>query len=180
MRLPVIVFVISYTFSFTSVFTYFRSTQLVSPISKGKVLAYNSESKITPSPTPSNTPIPKPTNTPSPTEVPPVTPTQTSSLQPQYSQQDVHEFIERFAGQYGIDPNVLRHIAVCESGFNPLAVNGPYAGLFQFSENAWVNNRMQMGEDTDPALRLNAEEASQTAAYLISIGKSYLWPNCIP
>jgi hypothetical protein len=34
--------------------------------------------------------------------------------------------------------------------------------------------------DPNPDLRYNAEESIKTAAYLISIGKTYLWPNCIP
>lgn len=89
-------------------------------------------------------------------------------------------FIERFAGQYGVDPNVLRHVAVCESGFRADAINGPYAGLFQFNVNTWKNNRKLMGEDTNLDLRFNAEEATQTAAYLMSIGKRGIWPNCYP
>jgi soluble lytic murein transglycosylase-like protein len=88
--------------------------------------------------------------------------------------------MERFAGQYAVDVNVLRHIAVCESGFNPSAVNGLYAGLYQFNVTTWKNGRVLMGEDTNPDLRFNAEESIQTAAYLISQGKRYLWPNCYP
>ncbi len=131
-----------------------------------------------PSPTPTPTPIPTATPIPKPTTTP--TPTITPVPQPQFSQEEIHGFMERFAGQYGIDVNVLRHIAVCESGFNPLAVNGPYAGLFQFNSTTWKNNRAPMGEDPNPDLRFNAEEATQTAAYLMSLGKFYLWPNCIP
>ena len=42
------------------------------------------------------------------------------------------------------------------------------------------NLRKEFGEDTDPNLRFNAEEAIQTAAYGLSKGKSALWPNCTP
>lgn len=89
-------------------------------------------------------------------------------------------FIERFASQYSVDPNVLRHIATCESGFNANARNGPYAGLYQFGNSSWKSNRILMGEDTDPDLRYNAEESVQTAAYIISRGIKNIWPNCYP
>ena len=133
---------------------------------------------LSPSPTTTPSPIPTPTTIPTPTITP--TPVPTHIPQPQVSPEDIHGFMERFAGQYGIDVNVLRHIAVCESGFNPLAINALYAGLFQFNTSTWKNNRLLMGEDPNPDLRLNAEEATQTAAYLMSLGKFYLWPNCHP
>src|SRR3989344_1856462 len=130
----------------------------------------------TPTPLPSMTPTPIPTKTPKPTIIP--TPFPTIIPQPAYTSQQINELIERFAVQYNVDPNVIRHIAICESGFNPSAVNGPYAGLFQFKGKTWSNSRIQMGEDSQPDLRFNAEEAIQTGAYLISQGKFYLWPNC--
>jgi hypothetical protein len=37
-----------------------------------------------------------------------------------------------------------------------------------------------MGEDADIDLRLNAEEAVQTAAYAYSLGNDSIWPNCAP
>ena len=134
----------------------------------------------TPTPTLMPTPTPTPTPTLTPSLTPTVAPTPTPIPPPPVTSEQIHGFIERFAGQYGVDPNVLRHIAVCESGFNPLAVNGPYVGLYQFSVSAWQNNRALFGEDPDPALRYDAEESAQTAAYLLSIGKGYLWPNCQP
>jgi soluble lytic murein transglycosylase-like protein len=79
-----------------------------------------------------------------------------------------------------VDPNVLRHIAVCESGFNPLASNLAYAGLYQFSPNTWQNYRGNMGEETNTDLRFNAEEAVQTAAFVLSINQAYIWPSCVP
>ena len=101
-------------------------------------------------------------------------------LPPPVSPQEIHAFIERFSAQYGVDPNVMRHIAVCESGFNPLAINGPYIGLYQFGKSSWTSNRQALGEDIDTDLRLSAEESVQTAAYIISIGKDSLWPSCFP
>lgn len=126
----------------------------------------------TPTATVTSTPIIiyTPTPTPSPTHVP----------QPVLSAQEIHKLMERFASQYGVDVNVLRHIAVCESGFNPSATNRNYAGLFQFNKTTWENNRRLMGEDPNVDLRYNAEESVQTASFIISKGKNYIWPNCYP
>jgi hypothetical protein len=89
-------------------------------------------------------------------------------------------FIESFAGQYAVSPHILRHIATCESGFNPSAIQGKYVGLFQFAANTWKNYRLKIGEDPDPDLRFNAEEAVQTAAFALSRGNTGIWPNCAP
>lgn len=125
----------------------------------------------TPKPTPTRKPLPK--NTPTPTLTPTPTPVPVSSEQ-------INGFIDKYAGQYSVDPNALRHIAVCESGFNPNAVNGPYAGLYQFASSTWSNNRALMGKDPNPSLRLNAEESVQTAAFLLSTKGAGFWPNCQP
>jgi len=155
---------------------------------KSEVLSFDIEA--TPVPTllqiPTNTPSPIPTRTPLPTSLPtsiPLptkVPTPTSIPQPQYTSEQIHGFIERFSAQYGVDANIMRHIAVCESGFNASAVNGPYAGLYQYGKTSWTTNRVIMGEDPEPTLRFNAEEAAQTAAYMVSIGKGWVWPNCFP
>jgi hypothetical protein len=134
-------------------------------------------SEISPTPTvvvpteqPTSTPTPLPTKVPTPTAIP----------QPKFSSEEIQGFIERFAAQYAVDANVLRHLAVCESGFNAEAVNGAYAGLFQFAQTSWRTNRAIMGEDPNPDLRFNAEEATQTAAYMVSQGRGAIWPNCYP
>lgn len=145
--------------------------------SNARVLSFATE--VTPIPA---IPTPVPTSEPTaiPTSVPTAIPSPTVVPQPQYSQEQIHGFIERFSSQYGVDPNVMRYIAICESGFNPKAVNGPYFGLYQFGATSWVTNRKAMGEDADTSLRFNAEEAVQTAAYVVSIGKGWVWPNCFP
>lgn len=125
---------------------------------------------------PTPTPSPAPTVTPRPTRIP----TPTPKPQPQYTSQQVYEFTNQFGGQYGVDPNVLRHIALCESGFRPGAKNYIYAGLFQFDAATWKTFRKKMGQDPDPDLRYNAREAIATAAYAISQGYKHLWPNCQP
>lgn len=129
---------------------------------------------LTPSPSPSSTPTPKPT----PTYIP--TPAPTPIPAPSFSSEEVNGFIDRFAAQYAVDPNVLRYIATCESSFNPLAQNWGYAGLFQFGPTTWANLRKEIGEDPDPDLRFNAEEAAQTAAYALSQHETGIWPNCTP
>lgn len=141
---------------------------------------------VSESPTPTSSPEPteSPSHTPTPTSTPKATPTlkptPTPVIQPQYSSQEINGFIERFSAQYGVDPNILRHIAICESGFNPLAEVAGYAGLYQFGRITWGNIRKEIGEDPDPDLRYNAEEAVQTAAYALSQGKTGIWPNCTP
>ena len=155
----------------------------------GTIWAINSEKVVkvlglvstpTPSPTPTPTPTATPTPTSTPTPTPTLTPTPTPQLPPPVDPQEIHAFIERFAAQYGVDPNVLRHIAVCESGFNPLASKLSYAGLYQFGPVTWKNYRLMMGEDPNVELRYSAEEATQTAAYVLSINRSYIWPSCVP
>jgi hypothetical protein len=148
--------------------------------SKERVLA---EETVIPTITPTETPtiIPTITPTPTPKPTPTIQPSSYPTIQPISSQQ-INEYVNRYAGQYGVSPDVIRHVALCESGFNPLSrsPNGLYTGLFQFSASAWVNYRGKMGEDTNADLRTNAEEAVQTAAYVISIGKGTIWPNCMP
>lgn len=183
-------------FATTSVFAIVTYTALskVNINSKPQVLQAEFSQELTPSgpeaspsrrPTssltePKASPSRRPTSTPLPTSTPTPTPSPTTPLPPPATSEQINAFIERFASQYGVDANVLRHIGVCESGLNTLAVNGPYAGIYQFSSSAWINNRKLMGEDTSPDLRYNAEESVQTAAYVLSVGKGYLWPNCLP
>lgn len=139
-----------------------------------------SEATSIATPTPSMIPTPTPTPTPIPTPKPTPVKTPTPVPQPKFTSQEIYGFIERFGGQYGVSPDVLRYIALCESGFNPLVEKLSYVGLFQFGPATWQNLRKEMGEDRDINLRGNAEEAVQTAAYAISIGKKGIWPNCYP
>lgn len=115
-----------------------------------------------------------------PTLVPTLTPRPTQIPHPTVDPTQIHGFIDRFSAQYVVDPNILRHIAICESGFNPRAVNGPYAGLYQFGKSTWDEYRRSMGEDNNPDLRFNPEEAIQTASFALSKGKKRIWPNCYP
>jgi soluble lytic murein transglycosylase-like protein len=143
-----------------------------------KVAAASPEVTATPSPT--ETPVTTPSPTPSPTKKPTPKPTPTPLPQPKFTPQEINGFIDRFASQYGVSPDELRYIAHCESRFNAFARNGAYLGLFQFDPVTWATYRRGIGEDASPELRANAEEAVQTAAYALSLGKRHIWPNCIP
>jgi hypothetical protein len=134
----------------------------------------------TPSPSASPTVSPSPTPASSPSVSPSATPTATVIARITYSSQEINSFVDKFAGQYGVDANSIRHIALCESGFRADAVNGPYGGLFQFHSNTWLSWRKKMGEDGNADLRFNAEEAVQTAAYVLKNNSVGIWPNCKP
>ena len=142
---------------------------------KGKVLSQQTPILTS---TLSPTPVPSPTNILTPT--PTLAPTPTPLFVQKFTPQEIHGFIERFSAQYNVDPNILRHIAICESGFNPSAVNFSYAGLYQFASVTWKKYRLEMGEETNPNLRFNAEEAVQTAAFVLSTNRAYIWPSCVP
>lgn len=96
-----------------------------------------------------------------------------------WSPPDLEPIFARYAGQYGVDKNVLERLANCESHFDPDARNGNYLGLFQFSERTWMVNREQIGADPNPDLRVNAEESVKTAAYLITQQGTSPWPACL-
>ena len=117
----------------------------------------------TPTPTSTNTPTPSPTATPTPVPV-------TSS--------DLENWFSKYSGEYSVDREQLKKIAVCESGFNSQARNGDYGGMYQFSTSSWQSTRASMSMDTNPDLRFNAEESIRTAAFKISTGGAGAWPSC--
>jgi len=84
-----------------------------------------------------------------------------------------------YAKKYDVNPNLLREMAYCESSFNPLAKNGIYQGLYQFSPSTWRSNRKAMGLNSDPNLRINPEEMIRTTAFKINHdGNVTAWPKC--
>ena len=133
----------------------------------------------TQTPEPTATPTATPSATPRPSNTPRPSPTETASPTPDPSANDLYGLTERYALQYGVDGNKLRAIAQCESGFNPQAVHLTYAGLYQFSPGAWSRYRTRMREDPNPELRYNSDAAIKTAAYVLSINESSIWPNCV-
>jgi len=147
-----------------------------------QVLAESTEVKIsvTPEPTATPTPSPTPTPTPTPTPRPTAIPTPTPKPQPEFSSEQIYHMIDKYSAEKGVNPNVIRHLAVCESGFNPEARYHIYGGLFQYAPATWKSFRKIMGLNTDPDLRFNAEEAIKTTVYIVSLGRLYHWPNCAP
>jgi hypothetical protein len=148
------------------------------PHPEQKVLAESTV--LTPSPSSTEAPIPVPTFTSTPTPRPKPKPTTTPVPQPTFTSEQINGFIDQYSGQYGVDPNVIRYIALCEAGFNPSAKNYIYGGLFQFGPITWEDIRAKMGKDPNPNLRFNGQEAVQTAAYAVSIGDKHIWPHCYP
>jgi sulfur relay (sulfurtransferase) DsrC/TusE family protein len=91
---------------------------------------------------------------------------------------DVISFIEKYSEEYNVDRDMMIIIAKCESGFRAEAVNGPYAGVYQFLTSTWVSNRNAMGLDPEPSLRFNAEESVRTAAFKMGRDGFSAWPTC--
>lgn len=152
-------------------------------ISKNEVLGISQSSTPIPTITPTPSPNPTSTPTPTPTETSTPAPTKTSFPTPKptgVSSSEINTFIDRFSAQYSVDANILRHIAICESGFKSNITNAGYVGLYQFGPVTWKNIRLEIGEDSNPELRYSAEESVQTAAYALSKGKGNIWPNCQP
>ncbi len=140
----------------------------------------------TPTPVPTPTETSKPTSKPKPSLAPTATPTPTptvplgpTSTPDVWSPPALEPIFARFAGEYGIDKNILERLANCESHFNPEAKMGDYLGMFQFATSTWKNYRSKMGLDTNPALRTNIEESIRTAAYVISLKGTSPWPKCV-
>lgn len=132
----------------------------------------------TPVPTATPTPSPTPTATPSPTPLPTATPTPSPTPTP-LPQSSYESDFDSASSEYNVSKDKLKRIALCESGINPAAINGPYGGMFQFTSETWVSTRRQMGRDENPDLRFNAKEAIDTAAYKISNGGERAWLNCL-
>lgn len=91
---------------------------------------------------------------------------------------EVEMIIEKWAGEYGVSPAIMKKIARCESGFAPNATNGTYGGIFQFSETTWVSTRALMAENTNPELRFDANESAKTAAFKMAKDGFGAWENC--
>ncbi len=126
----------------------------------------SNETEITP------TSIPLITATPTPSQQ--VTPTPTIP-----APSDIDSFFDKYSIEYTIDKELLKKIARCESGFNPVAENGEYKGMFQFASSSWSSARNQLGLDPNPDLRTNAEEAIRTASFMIAKGQQNAWKNCL-
>jgi len=94
------------------------------------------------------------------------------------SEIELDNMFSAYANYYRIDKNLLRSIGYCESRFNPAAINGRHAGMYQFNPITWQVTRIRMGYDPDPNLRFDAEESIKTAAFKISNSGSGAWAVC--
>jgi len=132
------------------------------------------------SPSPSYNPSPIPSYSPSPSPTPKPTPKPSPSPSPSpVTAQQLDDWFTSFSNHFSIDRSKLWTVAVCESGLNPNARNGDYAGLFQFSSGTWRSTRAAMNLDGNPQLRFNPQEAIKTAAFKISTVGLSAWPNCV-
>ncbi len=141
--------------------------EIISPLAKQKLILAEKVKSHTPTPTPS----------PAPTTTPTLTPTPAPTVVP-LTYDELESLFTKHSERFSVAKDLLKKIANCESGFNPNAINGNYMGMFQFSPNTWINNRMLLGENTDINLRTNADEAIKTAAFMISRHITNAWPNC--
>lgn len=94
------------------------------------------------------------------------------------SNEHLEPLFENYSSQYGVSKHVLKTIAYCESGNRASAINGPYAGMFQFTSGTWVSNRKAMGLEHSPDLRFDANESIKTAAFKIARDGVGAWPVC--
>lgn len=154
-----------------------RENRIVRPIPSGNPTPLPT---FTPTPTNTPTPTPTPTNTPTPSPTPTATPTPTPYIAPP-SPAELDGYFQKYSQEYGIEEQLLRKIAHCESGYNATSHNTTYdyAGMYQFSHSTWTSTRQHMGADTNPDLRFNAEEAIKTASFKISRGGQNAWANCL-
>jgi len=147
------------------------------PTVKG-VFTFFASPTATSTPTPTFTPTPTLTPTPTSTPTPTVTPTPTFTPTPM-PETAYEDYFNQYSNQYSVDKNLLKKIAYCESRMGPGASNGPYAGLFQFTEETWRVTRAEMRKDPNPDLRFGVQESIETAAYKLSRGGENAWRNCL-
>lgn len=132
-------------------------------------------------PTPQATPMASATLQPTPVASPAATPKPSPTPAPSVARATSAEmdgWFNEYAGSSSVSIELLRKIAVCESGYNQFARNGIYGGLYQFSSSTWESTRKAMNADPNPDLRFDAKEAIRTAAFRIATMGSAAWPNC--
>jgi len=116
-----------------------------------------------------STPAP-PLPPPPPKPAPPPAPPKPRVVVVPVNKQAIANLIIAAANRYGVDPNRLLRVAMCESGLNPYAVNhrGSGAeGLFQFKPGTFYGHG---GHNIwDPADQANV------AAHMFAQGLAYEW-----
>lgn len=128
-----------------------------------KTLAFNG---TVPSPPPSFSPTPTSVDKP------------LNSTQIYISPKELEPFIEKYAGLYNVNRELMKKMAFCESSFNRFAVHGPYKGLYQFHSSTWTATRKRMGLNPDISKVFDTEEAVKTTAFKISQDGAGAWPVC--
>ena len=188
MKSVIKIFLLGVALGSVSYYTYISSYKLKPEVLSQSVVAepsdysnpdpvFSTPSADTPEPSKTSSPTPQPTRTPTPKPKPTPTPIPTptpviaapENLEPLFSE---------FSQIYGVDANLLKKIAECETHFNNAVLSPPYAGMYQFREDTWVTYRRLMGKEADINLRFGARESIETAAYVLSLGKLHLWPVC--
>jgi hypothetical protein len=148
----------------------------VEPVATSQTMTVTMVAAVaTPKTTPKASPKPKPSVTPG------ITPETTPTAKPApvvSAPADLEALFAQHAATHGVDPIIMKKIAQCESGMRPEATNGPYGGMFQFVSSTWSSNRKAMGKDPNPALRYNAAEAIETAAFKMGRDGYGAWPAC--
>lgn len=95
-----------------------------------------------------------------------------------YPESQYDAWFNQYGSQFGVEPELLKKIAYCESHYNPGAQNGPYGGMYQYLDSTWQATRNLMGLDPDPDLRFDAEQSIMTSAFKIKAGGIRAWPVC--
>jgi len=88
-----------------------------------------------------------------------------------------------FALTYGVNPALTLRICELESDFDAAAIgdNGEAVGLYQWHSDPddrgpWETVRYHMGRDSDPDLRYDPRENTETAMYAIGVmGLGHWW-----
>lgn len=94
------------------------------------------------------------------------------------AQGNVEQIIRQAARKYGVDENYLVHIARCESGLNPNAVNHNYyengkpSGLFQHISGYYPARAAKYGYSTNV---FDAYSNANVTAAMFRDGLSHLW-----
>lgn len=116
--------------------------------------------------------------TPKPTQKPQPTPQVASISIEKLEPTETINLIKKYANESNLDEEIMIKIAECESGFDTNAVNGQYAGIYQFHPSTWESNRNAMGENPDTSLRFDPEESIKTAAFKMKRDGYSAWPAC--
>lgn len=96
---------------------------------------------------------------------------------PSVAQEEVINLIKKYSAEYSVPENLALDIARCESGYNSTSKNSHSSatGVYQFLSGTWTGTRLEMGLDSSPQIRLDAEENVKTAMWKIAHGGVGAW-----